>query len=317
MKKLIFLAIFILFSAQKPARWGFFAHQFINKTAIFLLPPEMFGFYKFHLQYLAENAVNPDKRRYAVEGEAPKHYIDLDVYGDSAVWKMPRYWKQAVEFYCEDTLLAYGIVPWHLQHMKYRLTEAFKERNAGKILAISADLGHYIGDANVPLHTTENYNGQKTNQYGIHGFWESRLPELFYKEYDFFFENKANYLKNTQLEAWRAVMNAHFALDSVFRFEKELTKEFGDDRKYSFETRNGMLSKVYSREFSTAYHDRLNGQVERQMRSAIQMVADFWFTCWVDAGQPNLDQLLNENFEPDIESDSSKNEIVSRPHENE
>jgi hypothetical protein len=43
-------------------------------------------------------------------------------------------------------------------------------------------LGHYIGDAHVPLHTTSNYNGQKTNQHGIHGLWESRIPEQLFDE---------------------------------------------------------------------------------------------------------------------------------------
>ena len=38
----------------------------------------MFGFYKENIEYLTEHAVDPDKRRYAVEGEAPRHYIDLD-----------------------------------------------------------------------------------------------------------------------------------------------------------------------------------------------------------------------------------------------
>ena len=42
-------------------------------------------------------------------------------------------------------------------------------------------------------HTTENYNGQFTNQKGIHGFWESRIPELFYDEYDFI-TGKAKYI---------------------------------------------------------------------------------------------------------------------------
>ena len=42
----------------------------------------MFGFYKEHIEYITEHAVDPDKRRYAVEGEAPCHYIDLDHYFD-------------------------------------------------------------------------------------------------------------------------------------------------------------------------------------------------------------------------------------------
>lgn len=289
---IILLNSFQVNSDRKP-NWGFFAHQKINRLAVFRLPPEMITFYKHHIQYITENAVNPDRRRYAVDYEAPRHYIDLDVYGDSAVYKMPRYWQDAVEQYTEDTLQAYGIVPWHVHLVTYQLTEAFKENNAEDILRYSADLGHYIADANVPLHTTENYNGQLTGQYGIHGFWESRLPELFSEEYDFFI-GKAQYVDNTQLAIWDAVKDAHLALDSVFDFEKKLTEKMADDRKYSSELRGNVNVKVYSRDFSKAYHSLLGNQVERRMRNSIKMVGDFWYTAWVNAGQPDLDILIDE-----------------------
>lgn len=295
---LILLAIILLqvissFNLNRRPNWGFYAHQKINRLAIFTLPPEMITFYKHHIQYITENAVNPDKRRYAVDYEAPRHYIDLDVYGDSAVYKMPRYWKDAVKEYTEDTLQTYGIVPWHVNFVTYQLTEAFKENNAEDILRYSADLGHYIADANVPLHTTENYNGQLTGQYGIHGFWESRLPELYSEDYDFF-TGKAEYIDNTQFAIWDAVKEAHLAFDSVFSFEKKLTKKMADDRKYSSELRGNVNVKVYSRDFSKAYHKMLSGQVERRMRNSIKMIGDFWFTAWVNAGQPNLDILIDE-----------------------
>jgi hypothetical protein len=296
MKYFLFWIMGIFVIAPTSARaWGFFAHQRINRLAVFTLPPEMLGFYKYYIRYITENAVNPDKRRYAVEGEAPRHYIDIDVYNrvlnDSAVYKMPRYWQGAVQKFGEDSLQTYGIVPWHIQRMKFQLIEAFKNKNLGQILRVSTDLGHYIGDANVPLHTTENYNGQLSNQKGIHGFWESRLPELFSDNYDFFLP-RAQYLPNTQLTAWEAVINAHLALDSVLRFEKELTQKFPEDKKFAFEERNRLIIRTYSKDFSTAYHQLLNGQVERRMRAAIKMLGDFWFTCWVDAGQPDLDDLL-------------------------
>jgi len=288
----VLLFSFSFDSIEKPS-WGFFAHQKINRLAVFTLPPEMITFYKHHIQYITENAVNPDKRRYAVDYEAPRHYIDLDVYGDSAVYKMPRYWNDAIEKYTEDTLQAYGIVPWHVHFVTYQLTEAFKENNAEDILRYSADLGHYIGDANVPLHTTENYNGQLTDQYGIHGFWESRLPELYSEDYDFFI-GKAEYVDNTQLAIWDAVTEAHLALDSVFGFEKKLSKKMPDDAKYSSELRGNVNVKVYSRDFSEAYHKMLSGQVERRMKHSIKMVGDFWYTAWVNAGQPDLDMLIDE-----------------------
>jgi hypothetical protein len=275
--------------------WGFFAHQKINRLAVFTLPPEMIGFYKYHIQFLTEKAVNPDKRRYAVKAEAPRHYIDLDVYGDSAFYKMPRYWKEAVEKYSEDTLLNYGIVPYHISRVSYWLIEAFKNLDVEQILRLSADLGHYIADANVPLHTTENYNGQLTGQYGIHGFWESRLPELFFSDYDLL-TGQSEYVENLQLLAWDAVTNAHLALDSVLSFESELTRKYVASKKYGYEERGTTTIRTYSYNFSRDYHRKLNGMVERRMRASIKMVGDFWLSCWVKAGQPNLTALMNKEI---------------------
>lgn len=305
------LAVFIVFTAMG---WGFYAHQRINRMAVFTLPQEMIRFYKHHIQYITEKAVNPDKRRYIMKEEAPRHYIDLDVYGDSAVHKMPRYWNDAVEQYTEDTLKAYGIVPWHINLVKYQLTQAFLSRDIDRILRYSADIGHYIGDAHVPLHTTENYNGQMTGQHGIHGFWESRLPELFFKDYDLFV-GKAEYLDNTQLAAWRAVEGAHAALDSVLLFERQLTSEYSEDKKYSYEERGASTVRVYAYGFSEDYHERLNGMVERQMRRAIKMVGDFWFTAWVDAGQPDLNELIDLKPADENVDSNPIEEINLRNHE--
>lgn len=271
--------------------WGFFAHQQINRLAVFTLPPEMIGFYKKNLTYITETAVNPDRRRYAVADEAPRHYLDIDHYGDSALYKLPRYWNEAVALLGEDTLMAYGVVPWHIQRMYLQLKNAFLVKDPERILRTSSELGHYIADAHVPLHTTENYNGQLTNQVGIHGFWESRLPELYFDRYDFFV-GKASYISNTQLAAWKAIESSHMALDSVLRFEKQLGLKWGE-KKYSFEPRGNQTIRVYSKEYSRAYHTMLSGMVERRMRASIKCIGDFWYTAWVDAGQPDLKSLIN------------------------
>ncbi len=272
--------------------WGFFAHKKINRLAVFTLPTEMLGFYKYHIQYLTVKSVNPDMRRYIDKMEAPRHYIDLDVYGDSALYQMPRYWDDAVVRYTEDTLQAYGIVPYHIKRITWGLIQAFKDRKSDQILRLSADLGHYIADAHVPLHTTENYNGQLSGQLGIHGLWESRLPELFFEEYDLL-TGQATYIEDLQLHAWQAITYAHLALDSVLRFEKELTKKYSPSKKYGYEDRGISTIRTYSYEFSRDYHRRLSGMVERRMRASIKMIGDFWLSCWVKAGQPNLDELIN------------------------
>lgn len=280
-------------SLQK--KWGFFGHKRINRVATFTLPPEMFGFYKEHLEFLTEHAVDPDKRRYAVDGEAQRHYIDIDHYvkkGEDPFEVVPKKWKDAVEKFTEDTLQAYGIVPWHIKVMKYKLQKAFENKNVDLILKYSADIGHYIGDAHVPLHTTENYNGQMTNQKGIHGLWESRLVEINSEDYDYFI-GKSNYIDDIEGFIWKAVKESHLAVDSVLRIELEVTADFAPDAKYSFEQRGAVTAAVYSYEFSQEYHKRMNGMVERRLRSAILAVGSIWYTAWVDAGQPSLSDLQN------------------------
>lgn len=303
---LLLLALIPLTMNSSLEIWGFYAHRRINHFAVFTLPADLFGFYKLHIDEITENAVNPDKRRYAVKGEAPRHYIDIDHYtenGGNPFEVVPRRWKDAVEKFSEDTLQEYGIIPWHIDRMLYWLTTAFQEQDVGKIVRLSADLGHYIGDSNVPLHTTKNYNGQLTGQYGIHGLWESRLPELFDFEYDFF-AGKAEYVANVQDYAWEMVEQSHWAVDSVLSMEKELSQTFPPDRQYAFEERGRTLTKVYSKEYAEEYHRMLDGMVERQMRKTIASVGSLWFTAWVNAGQPDL-----EGMKLNMESDTTNQEL--------
>jgi hypothetical protein len=288
--KLILFLLFFPVSAS--LGWGFFAHKQINKYAVFTLPPAMFSFYKEHIHFITENAVNPDKRCYVIEGEASRHYIDLEYYYiDNELKAVPQYWTQALNAHNKDVLMEHGILPWHIYRMQHALTEAFRQKDGYRILRLSADIGHYIADANVPLHTSENYNGQLTGQEGIHGLWETRLPELFLDCYNFF-TGRATYVNNPQQNVWQAIITAHKAVNSVLSLEQELSKNFPATKKYSFEQRGSSLQKVYSIAYSQAYHAMLDGQVERQMRASIKMVGDFWLTCWVDAGQPDLDVLL-------------------------
>ena len=293
MNFLIFSSVFFLFSLLPLPFWGFFGHALINRQAVYSLPPEMLVLYKKELAYIAEKSVNPDRRRYAVKGEAEKHYIDLDHYEDSVRFQLPKYWATALEQYPEDSLRAHGIGPWSTYLTFLSLIKAFAAQDKAAILRLSADLGHYLGDLNVPLHTTKNYNGQLTGQAGIHGFWESRVPELMAKNYSFWV-GKARYVSDPQQALWETVAKAHSQVDSVLRIEKILSLQFRPDQKYSYEERNGVTVRVYSREFTEAYALALDGQVERQMRASIRMIADFWYTAWVNAGQPDLSSLKQE-----------------------
>src|SRR5688572_25611370 len=128
MKSISLLIIFLSLSLHSFC-WGFYGHRKINNLAVFLLPPEMMQLYKPNIDFITEHAVDPDKRRYAIPQEGPRHYIDIDHYGKYPFNELPRKWNDAVAKFSEDTLMQYGIVPWWVQTMLYRLTDAFKEKN--------------------------------------------------------------------------------------------------------------------------------------------------------------------------------------------
>ena len=288
---LLIVPLFLLTS------WGFFAHQRINNLAVFTLPGGMIRFYKQNIRYITEHAVDPDKRRYADTLEAPRHYLDVEDY-ESSIDSIPERWDAAMNKYGPTKLKASGILPWHIQKCYYNLVNAFKTHDSLRILKISADLGHYIGDAHVPLHTTSNHNGQLTNQSGIHAFWESRLPELFSTEYNFSV-GKAKYIENPLKKAWEIIKHTHSLVDTVLTFEARLSAVYPSDQKYSYSERSNTVLKQYAADYSRAYHKQMNHMVERQMRSAILEIGSFWYSAWVDAGQPELKNLLkierNEN----------------------
>jgi hypothetical protein len=294
MKKIITLLLFacpyLLFS------WGFFGHKKINQHAVFSLPPEMLVFYKQNIAFITDHSIDPDKRRYAIKEEGPRHYIDIDHYGTYPYPNLPRKWDSAVAKFGEDSLQQYGIVPWHVQAMLGKLTQAFKDNNYAKILKYSAEIGHYIADAHVPLHASSNHNGQYTNQKGIHGFWESRVPELLANKTWDFFVGRAQYIQNPGDYIWARVLESAKAADSVLTIEKQLTQQFRADKKYSFEKRGNVIIKQYSNAFTRTFDARLNGMVERRMRLSMHSIASFWYTAWVNAGQPNLSNLLNQKL---------------------
>jgi hypothetical protein len=271
--------------------WGFFAHYRINQLAVFTLPKGMANFYKSNIHYITEHAVSADKRRYVDSTEAPRHYLNADHYGKKPFNTIPQNWDDAVKKYSADTIVKNGTLPWTIQFEYYKLVKAFKAHDTTGILNISANLGHYIADAHVPLHLTQNYNGQLTNQTGIHTLWESRIPELFSNKYNYYI-GKARYIDDPLKEAFKICRSSFKSVDSVLQFERMLNKSFPPDKKYMIVKHGNKNVQDYSVAYSAAYQKILNKMVERRMRSAILAVGSYWFSAWVDAGQPDLDKLI-------------------------
>ncbi len=226
------------------------------------------------------------------------------------------------KIFIEDHLSHAGIVPYHLMHMKKRLTKAFVNNDVRNILRNSAEYGHYLGDAHVPLHTTENYNGQMTDQVGIHAFWESRIPELFADDTYDFFVGKAEYIDNPRDYFWDIVLESHSYLDSVLLIEKRISETFPQDQQYCYDERLGRTIRTECRAYAEEYQRQMNGLMETRMQDAIRAVGNVWYTCWVDAGSPDLKKLLlsekervaEAKEEEELDNKVNSGAIIGRPH---
>ncbi len=297
------LIVFVVFSG-----WGFLVHRTTHQLAVYQLPKPMRSFFYSNMNYLVEHSVRPDQRRNQDSSEASKHFIDLEAFGDSAAWKMPLIWNDAVKRYTKDSLLEYGYVPYQVIVTKHKLTEAFRSGNKDSILFYAADLGHYVGDANVPLHTSLNYDGQLTNQKGLHSLWESMIPELEIDQYNLYSKHKAKYLSDPEQAIWDCIRRAHTLLPDVFGKEIAATKGFVDSTKFRVQVRRGRESKSFTTAFAKEYSKQLGKTINEQLLYSAKMIADFWYTAWVDAGKPDLSQLSTKPFGDKVKDDL-KNEL--------
>lgn len=219
----------------------------------------------------------------AFSWEPPRHYIDLDRYP----LDLPHRWPEAVEELSMDTLQAHGILPWHLEMAFWELVEAFRTRNTSSILKLSAEIGHYLGDAHVPLHTTANYNGQLTGQEGIHALWESLIPELYGETYDYWV-GPAQVWPRVRDTLWKIVYESHALVPIVLQAEREATLRVGEAQKYTYRVRGNQTIRTYSERFIKTYHLLLDRMVENRLRQAIHRLASLWLTAWDVAGRPAL-----------------------------
>lgn len=296
------LLVWILFGS-----WGFLVHRTVNQMAVYELPKKLRSFFYSNMDYIVKQSVRPDLRRNEDSTEETKHFINFEAFGDSAAWKMPHSWNDAVKLYPKDSLIHHGYVPYYIIMMKDKLVNAFRSKNKDSILFYAADLAHYIGDAHVPLHTTLNYDGQLTNQKGLHSLWESMIPEIELDQFNLSSGHTAVYLKHPEQSIWNAVRNAHELATDVFLKEIETSKAFTDSTKYRMQVRRGKEVRSYTSEFARAYSRQLGGTMNSQLISSANLIADFWYSSWIDAGKPDV-ETLQDNGITDAQKKKMKKE---------
>ena len=280
----LFLLLTILCSS-----WGFLAHKTLQQVAIYQLPDDLATFFYANQEYIVQQSIRPDVRRKDDKTEDCKHYLDMDaaIFGPNYRTAIPHDFQAAVKKYTLDSLKKQGLVPWEVNRVYGRLVHAFKNQMKDSVLFYAADLGHYIADSHVPLHTTENHDGQVTGQKGLHVLWESLVPEEELKSYQLYIPTKVEYIKNPQDFIFQILLESHAMLPELFQAEKDVTKEIGVDNKHEIVEKYGKKMKYYTKAFIQAYGKKLAPSIQQRMLLTSNRVASFWYSAWKDAGSPN------------------------------
>ncbi|MCW8806025.1 MAG: T9SS type A sorting domain-containing protein [Ignavibacteriaceae bacterium] len=219
LKKRIFLPI-IFISSFLFLGWGGVGHSIINYRTILSALPEM-EFFETWADSLQAHASDADQRKSWDPTEGPKHYIDIDNYPEFiATGTIPQDFDSLVAIHGLSFVMDQGILPWTILKTADSIQAAFEINDMHKAMLFSADLGHYIADGHMPLHITRNYNGQYTNQTGVHSRYESSLIGDFQSQiiYDGdsleYIENLSDFVFNMLYENYQYVDSVLYA-DSV------------------------------------------------------------------------------------------------------
>lgn len=278
----------LLLASVEASGWGFWAHKRITGEAITLLPAGMAQFFQANREELINRSVEPDVARREDSLEQYNHYLDFDYYGEYPFADFPRSHAKAVEKYGEDTIRVYGLLPWKMAEFTERLSRAMKSGEREKIIEAAVYLAHYVEDAHVPLHTTLNYDGQLTDQKGIHSRFESRIPEMYGAAYRFALPDRIEPVEDPLSLAFTIILESYTFVDSILSADRGAKQRVPPGRLTYTVERDGRQSVRYSDEYYAEFNTLLADLPRRRAEAATVAVARYWYTAWLQAGKPSL-----------------------------
>ena len=280
MHRYLVLASLLLVVPAPAAAWGFEAHRFVMERAIALLPDAVRPLFEKHRQMAVERAIDPDTWRTAgFEDEPPNHFLDIDWsgYGKYPFKELPRDYTAAVAKFGRERVEENGTVPWRAEEYFGNLRRAFESYarrgafGSFDIIFFAATLGHYVSDAHVPFHAVENYDGQLSNQHGIHARFEAIM-----------FERYRDQLTIAPQPA-RSMTNPRDFLFDVILEGSQLVPPILKSDLIAIGTRD-----VYDDAYYEAFFKANRAVMERRLNESITAVAGAITGAWEAAGKPPL-----------------------------
>lgn len=259
------------------SRWGVSGHKLIAAKSVEALAESPFkSFAVANKEYLVDHSLDPDTRRNSDPREGPNHYIDLELYGIQdpksplLVSGFPEP-KSSPSASPEEK--PKGRVPWRIEEMYDRLVLEMKTGGWEQARLTMAELAHYLADATVPLHATQNYDGQMSGQEGAHARFETWLVDgnLSRLESSARPDSPVKALDAAARHAaiWATLRGSFEEVIPLLKADKDALKESAEEARFKklWESRGEV--------------------VEKRINKAVWIVAAFWQSAWEEAGRPD------------------------------
>ncbi len=264
------LFLLILFSLIFIYGWGANGHKIINRRSTFSLPPLM-SFLNW-ADSLAAHSSAADYRRSSDPNEAPRHYIDIDDYPEFiSTGRIPQDLDSLIAIHGSSFVYDKGILPFSIMATADSIKKYFQLHNYQKAMLHAADLGHYVGDGHNPLHITRNYDGQYTNQTGVHSRYETQLINRDSANITYNFRN-AVYVSDMNGYVFNFLYHNYTYVDSVLKYDS--------------------IARATAGSYNTAYYQiywQLAGNFTNLLfNNASHFISDLVYTAWINSGSPTL-----------------------------
>jgi len=255
--------------------WGEKAHRKINSSCVDYFPKELNAL-KGWSATLGDYASDADSRKKTDKNEFVKHFIDIDNYTDFiSNHKIKEDFNAACTKYGKATVNKNGTLPWVTDSTYKALVQNFKSKNWQQAELTVADLGHYVGDGFMPLHITANYNGQFSNQTGIHRHYEETMIDQYIDSISF----KTSRIKK--------VSDVHtYIFKYLYKNYSFINLLLQADKKANMKAGN-QYNKIY---YESLWKETHVFTIQLLQESS-KTLASLIYSAWIEAGKPEIPDI--------------------------
>lgn len=334
MSRILILAALSFYTVSAGA-WGQRGHDTICQAATFLAQPESLRlFLQNRAPQMGYLCNIPDTYWRSLPGDAaiygsPSHYLDTELLG-LPIDKIPTDYKKIIADFqgkpsplnknknIESINKEFGSMWWRADQFARLATEAGKKAKSevppqGKkeeqnealpynqaiteMVNSMGLMGHFVGDASMPFHSSLDHDGYGTGHGGIHAFYENDLVGMIDAKLIGDVVTRAQSLQ----KSWKPtgnIIERMRELSKVSHAEIKKILALDKTKKASiFSEENGIeIKKPADRELNMKSVAQYRPLILEQMARSAILLSTFWSEAYKNAGEPELKSFKSYSF---------------------